>query len=277
MPKLLLLSLTTCLMLAGCNPTASTPSTPSQPTAAAESKVSSDVTMATAADGHTNANSLDWAGEYKGVVPCADCEGIETSLTLNRDTSYQLSTSYLGKDATAFKQQGHFEWNNTGSIVQLLQQKDGPAWYKVVENQLIQLDMAGQLITGDLAENYKLTKQNPVKNTKLTGARWKLSELMGQQIAATEPDTTPYLEFAEDGKVSGFTGCNQFSGTYQVQGLRLSLHSVAATEKACLNASTEQQFLTTLQSIDNYSLNDSALAFYKARTAALLRFTQEQP
>ena len=29
-------------------------------------------------------NVLDWDGTYKGVTPCADCEGIETTVTLNR-------------------------------------------------------------------------------------------------------------------------------------------------------------------------------------------------
>nr|WP_250850238.1 copper resistance protein NlpE N-terminal domain-containing protein [Acinetobacter sp. ANC 5378] len=32
--------------------------------------------------GDTVETSLDWAGEYKGVFPCADCEGIETDLEL---------------------------------------------------------------------------------------------------------------------------------------------------------------------------------------------------
>ncbi len=69
------------------------------------------------------------------------------------DNSYQLSTTYLGKDATPFKQQGSFEWDAKGSVIRLLNQKTGPHCNKVVENQLIQLDMEGQLITGDLADN----------------------------------------------------------------------------------------------------------------------------
>lgn len=102
-------------------------------------------------------------------------------------------------------------------------------------------------------------------------------EIMGQRVAATEPDMTPYLQFGEDGRVSGFAGCNQFTGAYETEGLRLTFKPMATTEKACLNASVEQQFLNTLQGVDNYSLNDSGLAFYKARTAALLRFSEAQP
>ena len=27
-------------------------------------------------DDHNSQNSLDWSGTYKGIIPCADCEGI---------------------------------------------------------------------------------------------------------------------------------------------------------------------------------------------------------
>ena len=277
MSKPLILSLTAWLVLAACGPTPTEPSAPEKPSTLTQHSAPADAKLAAVADGHNSANSLDWAGVYKGVLPCANCEGIETSLTLKMDNSYQLSTTYLGKDAMPFKQQGSFEWDTKGSMIRLLNQKDGPALYKVGENQLLQLDMEGQLITGDLADNYKLNKQPPVAELKLTGVRWRLTELMGQAVPATEPDLTPYLQFGEDGRVSGFAGCNQFTGAYETEGLRLSFKPMATTEKACLNASVEQQFLTTIQGIDNYSLNESGLAFYKARTAALLRFTAVQP
>ena len=33
-------------------------------------------------DMHTTMNSLDWDGTYTGILPCADCKGIETNITL---------------------------------------------------------------------------------------------------------------------------------------------------------------------------------------------------
>lgn len=277
MSKPLILSLISWLVLSACGPAPTEPSAPIKAETVTQPTASTDAGIQAAANSHNSANSLDWAGVYKGVVPCADCEGIDTLLRLNMDNSYQLSTIYLGKDATPFKQAGSFEWDAKGSVIRLLSQKDGPALYKVVENQLIQLDMQGQLITGAFAENYKLNKQASVAEHQLTGVRWKLTELMGQAIPTTEPDTTPYLQFGDDGRVSGFAGCNQFTGAYQAEGLRLTFKPMATTQKACLSDSVEQQFLSTIQGIDNYSLNDSGLAFYKARTAALLRFTAVQP
>ena len=34
---------------------------------------------------HNSMNSLDWEGIYTGLLPCADCEGIQTVIKLNRD------------------------------------------------------------------------------------------------------------------------------------------------------------------------------------------------
>ena len=109
---------------------------------------------------HNASNSLSWNGMYKGVVPCADCEGIETLLVLNTDNTYLLRTNYLGKpDAQAVEKTGSFTWNAEGNTVILGGLENAPNQYFVGENKLIQLDMAGQRITGQLADKYILTKQ----------------------------------------------------------------------------------------------------------------------
>ena len=51
---------------------------------------------AQAVDMHNSRNSLDWVGIYEGVLPCADCPGIKTRLTLNYDGSYRLVTRAQG-------------------------------------------------------------------------------------------------------------------------------------------------------------------------------------
>ena len=39
-----------------------------------------DSTEGVVNDEHNAKNSLDYIGMYKGILPCADCEGIETFL-----------------------------------------------------------------------------------------------------------------------------------------------------------------------------------------------------
>lgn len=116
-------------------------------------------TIEKASDSHNSQNSLDWQGTYKGVIPCADCEGIETEIVLNADLTFTLKTKYLGKgDGKIFQEAGSIVWDQTGGIISLEGLKSRPSQYKVGENRLIQLDMEGNVITGDLAEKYVLTK-----------------------------------------------------------------------------------------------------------------------
>lgn len=107
-----------------------------------------------------SASSVDWNGTYKGTVPCASCEGIETILTLNRDQTYKLTTHYFGlNDALEQEDTGFFSWDETGSIITLERVSNGPTQYKVGENRIWQLDIEGKMITGDLADHYILTKK----------------------------------------------------------------------------------------------------------------------
>lgn len=110
-------------------------------------------------DMHTSEISLDWQGTYKGVLPCADCQGIETEIILYKDKRYSKKTKYPGKDSPrVFEQTGTFVWDSTGSVIQLNSIKNAPTKYKVGENYLQQLDLEGDEIKGDLKEHYILEK-----------------------------------------------------------------------------------------------------------------------
>lgn len=106
---------------------------------------------------HNARNSLDWAGVYRGVLPCADCEGIETVVALAGDGTYSTQTKYLGKGEQVFSETGRFTWNDAGTTVTLA--GDQPARYFVAENRLVRLTLDGSRITGPLAEHYILVKR----------------------------------------------------------------------------------------------------------------------
>ena len=111
----------------------------------------------TAADAHNARNALDWAGTYRGVLPCADCEGIETTLNITGDSAYTMQSKYLGKGAQTFSERGKITWNAAGNTITL----DGgrePLHYFVGENRLTQLALDGSRITGALADHYVLAK-----------------------------------------------------------------------------------------------------------------------
>ena len=97
-------------------------------------------------------------GTYIGILPCADCEGIKIELRLNKDLTYINRSRYIGKEGKINENKGSYTWNNEGNTITLSGIKNAPSQYLVGENTLTQLDMAGNKITGKLAEKYILRK-----------------------------------------------------------------------------------------------------------------------
>jgi uncharacterized lipoprotein NlpE involved in copper resistance len=107
-------------------------------------------------DIHNARISLDYEGAYTGTIPTASGEGMIVSITLT-DSTYVKRTEYVGKKET-FEDEGKYTWNTEGNTVILEGIKDAPNQYFVGENALIQLDMDGKRITGELADQYILRK-----------------------------------------------------------------------------------------------------------------------
>jgi|SRR5690554_1891144 len=107
---------------------------------------------------HNNANSLDWQGEYSGVVPCDDCPGIELTLRLDDDLSYQIKRLYIGENNISFVEEGDFRWLANGSRI-VLMDSPTPNTYLVQENRLVVLNSEGNRIVGEQADHYILEKQ----------------------------------------------------------------------------------------------------------------------
>lgn len=71
------------------------------------------------------------------------------------------------------------------------------------------------------------------------------------------------LEFAaEKEQVRGSTGCNQYSGAYDIDGDSLSINGIEATEEACPTedlAQQERMYLDTLIEAESFSIRDGRL------------------
>lgn len=108
--------------------------------------------------GDTAETSLDWAGEYKGVFPCADCEGIKMELELKADKTYELSEKYLGKGKdNEFKSKGTFSFDAKNPSVITLDQAADHRKFFIGENFAEARDIeTGKAIDSKL--NYKLNK-----------------------------------------------------------------------------------------------------------------------
>lgn len=81
----------------------------------------------------------NWEGEYKGIFPCEDCDGIETSLTLNFDNSFVQISHYIGKGGP-YESKGSFEFDEDKQQFMLSYEDGSQALYKLSEYSIILLD-----------------------------------------------------------------------------------------------------------------------------------------
>lgn len=232
-------------------------------------------------DTHTAATSLDYKGSYYGVLPCADCEGIETVLTLSDESKYTLIRKYLGKEVKEIKSEGTFSFNKEGNTISLKNEKNTANQYFVSENKLTALDVKGNKITGNLAEKYELkknssqkgsTKSQGINNIAFAGENYKLVQMEGMFIVQGERVCS--VRFEKSDKFTAFAGCNNIMGQYlvskEVNGIKFS--NVAATKKACPDMNTEQQFLKCLSEVTLYSMDDTTLYLIKPDGKIVLQF-----
>lgn len=217
-------------------------------------------------------NSVDWPGTYTGNLPCADCQGIQTTLALRKDQTYTLQTKYTGKSEKVTSIEGTFSWNSQGSIITLKPSSGNSAeMYQVGENVLFKLDQQGNRITGVLADRYKLVKSAD----GLTEKYWKLTELYGKKIEvkSTHNNEPHMILKTQESRVQGNGGCNSFFGSYKLEpGNRITFSGIGNTMMACPEMETESQFLKAIQAADSYILKGDTLILHKARMAPLARF-----
>lgn len=235
-------------------------------------------------DSHNSLNALDWVGVYRGVLPCADCEGIATMIHLKKDLTYVKSTQYQGKSSELFTQHGSFQWNKDGSILTLMpwekeemndetrQKEAKKEMYQLGENQLIKLDNEGKRIQGPLAQNHVLKKQDFDKDIR--EKYWRLITLNGKAVVASENQKreTHFVLRTKDNRVVGHGGCNAFSGAYELlEGNRIRFSSLVSTEMACAEIDYESDFFKAIQNTDNYSIKGDTLSLNKGKMAPLAR------
>ncbi|MEA3540608.1 MAG: META domain-containing protein [Pseudomonadota bacterium] len=225
-----------------------------------------------AAPAHNARNSLDWVGTYSGILPCADCPGIATSVTLNADGTYSMRSRYIGKSAPVTASDGRFTWSADGRSI--LFSGAEPARFQVGESRLTRIALDGSSTTSLTPDHYVLTKANDPIREKY----WKLVELRGQPVGAMEREPHLILK-AEGDRVTGFAGCNMFNGRYVVdeRTARIRFDQLVMTRVACSDGmQVERVFSQVLEQVDNYSLDGDHLSLNRARMAPLARFEAVQ-
>ncbi|QCX53921.1 copper resistance protein NlpE N-terminal domain-containing protein [Elizabethkingia sp. JS20170427COW] len=225
----------------------------------------------TVPDMHTSENALSYDGIYRGVLPCADCEGIKTTLYIMQDKTFKMVSEYLGKEESTFETKGTFTWDKTGSIIILKEQDGTTTQYEVGEDVLTMLGQDGKAVTGALAKNYILTKGNYA----ILNKKWKLTELMGKPITSSQTMNKEAFLMLDDkeNRYSASVGCNTISGAFTVESFnRITLQDGISTMMACENNDLEIQLKQALKTADSFQVNGDELILIKGRMAPLAKF-----
>lgn len=102
-------------------------------------------------------------------------------------------------------------------------------------------------------------------DASIAGTRWILSSVNSRHVDRS--NRGPEIHMLLDGAaatVSGYAGCNQFSGSYELLGNKLTFGTLAATTMACADAGdTEPQFLEALGRLDEVRVSGGTLVAYR--------------
>jgi heat shock protein HslJ len=102
----------------------------------------------------------------------------------------------------------------------------------------------------------------------LNGTAWTLTSI---DHTAPLKGTKLTIEFAE-GKVSGSSGCNSYSGSYEINGEKISTGPIAMTLMACVDPGMmeqEQSFLAYLGDLKTFVRSEGQLQIFRSDGKAL--------
>jgi heat shock protein HslJ len=223
--------------------------------------------------------TTNWTGCYHALTPCADCEGIELQIELFADNTYKMSRTFSGKDAASLHNAGAFTWNKTETQIDLKSVNEGGAYehYIVQDGKLILLDSEGNIpITTDM-NLYTLkkvdNKEAQLIDSKLSNKYWKLVELNGTPVKASDGLKEAQLTFKLNGEVFGNLSCNAYHATYKLEtGNRIRISEGVSTKMMCMQMEVENGLAKALNTVDNYNVSDSVLILNRARMAPLAKF-----
>jgi heat shock protein HslJ len=86
------------------------------------------------------------------------------------------------------------------------------------------------------------------------------------QTAAASIDFNTFIDFSEDGELTGNVGCNSFGGDYEVNGNQITFGSIISTLMACEDpiGAQEAAVLKTFTDTATYDLKGDTLTITSA-------------
>ncbi|MEC4750629.1 copper resistance protein NlpE [Methylomicrobium sp. Wu6] len=118
----------------------------------------------TAHENHPD-KSQEFHGVFYGYLPCNDCAGVKTTLSLQQKNNYLLVTQPAKESSREFYERGKYNWDDENRTVVLTPKKEGTnsRRYQIAdEGTLIQLNDDGIKL-----DDYVLQRSDTVKSREV--------------------------------------------------------------------------------------------------------------
>lgn len=100
-------------------------------------------------------------------------------------------------------------------------------------------------------------------NDDLDGTTWRMDSLLIDGSMTPAIEGAPVTVSFDDGTATGFGGCNEYFGEYQLDGNSLTFGDLGSTQAICddeLGTSNQElAYLSLLGSVDGYRVDDGQL------------------
>jgi len=116
----------------------------------------------------------------------------------------------------------------------------------------------------------------PEGPVSMEGVQWYLLEVAGSPVSPMAHDKQPHIMLDPVQKrASGFSGCNNFFGSYERDGESLKFGPLGATRMACPEGSLEDEFVRGLSATAIYFFRDDDLFLDLKYDSGTMRFSQQ--
>ena len=129
------------------------------------------------------------------------------------------------------------------------------------------------LLRDGTVHTQQITIQVTIPGNPLVNTGWVVTSLYG---AAPLPNAIPNLFFDDNGQVSAFGGCNNFSGPYQVSGELVNIGPLFGTQIACAQDINDQEatYLNAIQSAVTFEMTLDTLILRDGFGQEVVRLTR---
>jgi heat shock protein HslJ len=99
---------------------------------------------------------------------------------------------------------------------------------------------------------------------------WEIVSISGKQLSSVDLENgLPRITFKKNNLLSGFTGCNTFYGSYQVENSQITLDPGTLTKMMC-NDNTEMRLLSAFDEINEWRFIEDKLELLNKEKVVLI-------